>query len=155
MNYFLKLTNPPKSFSDTGEEGQVAINESYFYIYSHGGWRHAALSSLLSQDDQLPLLINANDREGFKNNFVTFNSEYFFVYFNGWKNVAISPINPLLVRKAVFSPKYFVTDLRISPAPVNQIAYATDGMVGFDKYYFYIYVGRLWRKFNISKVGEE
>jgi len=131
-------------------EGSFALDESYFYIYSYGTWRRAAISNILTMDE-LPHEINNLDRDGLKNGMACYSNYYLFIYYNGWKNIAISSINPLLRRQATFSRKVFLNQMKIANGRITQIRYGIDGEVGFDRSYFYIMVGKTWKKFAISK----
>lgn len=151
----LRLTRVPYFFDDFGKSGDVSLDNNFFYIYGNGGWRKSPISSILYQS-QLPLEINNSDRLGLKPGYVCYNKEYFFVYFNGWKRVAISPINDASVKKSSFSGKRLLSDMRISiNTPITQYTYGQEGYVGFDISYFYIFVGKVWHKFAINPLPKK
>jgi hypothetical protein len=41
---YLKVVQPPASITDDGQEGAVAFDDDYFYIYSNGGWRRVPIA---------------------------------------------------------------------------------------------------------------
>ena len=69
----------PKNSNTSGEEGQIAIDGGYLYIYSGGAWRRIAISA--------PTGPGAPGNEGQ----MAVDSEYFYIYSSGkWRRVAIS-----------------------------------------------------------------
>lgn len=149
---YLRMTTMNAVTNNFGGEGYVAFDSSYFYIFSNNVWRRSALSPIINPL-KFPIEINASDRAGLKDGFVCYTREYFYVYYNGWKSIALSPINPELTGRSTFSIKSPIKQLRIvTESPITQITYGQEGYVAFDKYYFYMFGGRVWRKFALSTI---
>ncbi len=148
---YLRPVSLQAVYNNVGAEGYVAVDELYFYVYSNGSWRnspHVAVTDTVTLD-----VLNSTNgtRQAIRNGVATYNNDYFYIYYKGWKSIAITPINPELPSVQPYSIQTDISNFRVvSSSPITQITYGQEGYVGFDEDYFYLYSGKLWRKFTVA-----
>lgn len=144
----LKLVYSPQSEDAIGHEGEVAFDSGYIYLYVDGIWRRSALSYF--DPENFPSNIVINDASGVKNGNVIYTIDYFYIYYNGWSSIALTPFDPSDKSKTVYSSKQMITALRVMPPPMTANSQGQDGNISYDDNLFYINVGKIWKKFPIS-----
>lgn len=153
MNNTRNNTSPYLRFVDfsntlSGNNGDVMIDNNYFYIFSQGKWRTAAISACKNMTNINNVM---SESTALTNGTSFYDKSYFYIYYNGWKSIAFSPIiTPQFDNKPIFSIKRQLIESRIMPSPITSNSAGQEGYIGYDSCYFYVYCGKLWRKFAIS-----
>lgn len=122
---------PPKKTSDYGENGWLAYDQFYIYVYRKPlGWVRRAIATF-DFDPNTGAYISGTDCEGNP------------VYSNG-----VRPINTAFRVFQRFPDRYY------HQVPYKSSDYGEDGWISYDGNYFYIYSYNEWRRVPIAMVDE-
>lgn len=121
----------PKKTSDYGENGWLAYDQFYIYVYRKPlGWVRRAIATF-DFDANTGAYISGTDCEGNP------------VYSNG-----VRPINTAFRVFQRFPDRYY------HQVPYKSSDYGEDGWISYDGNYFYIYSYNEWRRVPIAMVDE-
>lgn len=128
-----KFHPAPKSINEYGEDGWMAYDENYIYIYKElKGWLKAAISTF-DYDPSKQTYISEYDCNGDP------------VYTTG----EMRPINTAFRVFQRFPDKFY------QQVPLQSSDYGQDGWVSYDGAYFYIYSFNKWRRIPVVNIFEQ
>jgi len=146
----------------TIEEGTVAFDREYFYVYVNNIWRRIAISLFIgcitNSESFIRHLrvVNRTACTSASNGHeydVAFDEEYFYIFIGGeWKRVAISEFTNLDdVIAGIMDTRTYFTKLDVVSPPYASGATGKSGNISVDEQYFYIYTSGEWKHVAISQ----
>jgi len=135
----------PTSATDYGEDGWLAYDQNYFYIYvSPKGWLKREIATF-DWDTTAQSYVSGYDTCG---NPITLNAE---LQSNELQSVdPPQPFNPSRPINTAFRAFQRFPGDTYSQVPVTSTDYGQEGDISYDGSYFYVYARGEWRRFPIS-----
>lgn len=117
----------PRSTTEYGENGWVAVDKNYFYIYSYPvGWLRRAISTF-------DYIRSEEGTEQYISGYDCYNNPIY-------TSRSVRPINTAFRVFQRFPDKFY------QQVPLQSSDYGEDGWVSYDGNYFYIYSDNSWRR---------